>query len=119
MVNPIPLRSNRTQRRGVPHTRDVLSEPSTRPLFLRGLRRFLVRFDLNAVEVAGVSVLLAFVLAIGVSTLFSRERAPTTCPPPADHQVLTWAWVNGAPSCQYIDRTPPSAEPNRPPRTRV
>ncbi len=106
MANPIPLRSNRATRFGKPHQQAVMPDSSRRPMFLRGLRRFLVRFDMNAVEVAGVVVLLLLVAAIGVSMLFARTPAPISCPPPADHQVLTWAWVKGAASCQYMDRSP-------------
>ncbi len=117
MVNPIPLRSHRATRFGKPHQQAVMPDSSRRPMFLRGLRRFLVRFDMNAVEVAGVVVLLLLVAAIGVSMLFARTPAPISCPPPADHQVLTWAWVQGAASCQYMDRSPTPSEPQRPRRT--
>ncbi len=78
-----------------------------RPLFLRGLRRFAVRFDVNVVEVIGTVVLLALMLAIGITMALAAPRQAVDCPPPSEHQVLVWAWTtDGAASCQYIDRSP-------------
>lgn len=77
-----------------------------RPLFLRGLRRFAVRFDVDVVEVIGTVVLLALMLAIGITMALAAPRQAVDCPPPSEHQVLVWAWTtDGAASCQYIDRS--------------
>jgi hypothetical protein len=70
-------------------------------------RRFAVRFDVNVVEVIGTVVLLALMLAIGITMALAAPRQAVDCPPPSEHQVLVWAWTtDGAASCQYIDRSP-------------
>lgn len=74
-----------------------------RPLFLRGLRRFAVRFEVNTVEVIGTVVLLAMMLAIGITMALAGQRQVVDCPPPSERQVLVWAWTHdGAASCQYV-----------------
>lgn len=77
-----------------------------RPLFFRGLRGFSFRFEVNPVEVIGTVVLLAMMLAIGITMALAGQRQVVDCSPPSERQVLVWAWTtDGAPSCQYIDRT--------------
>lgn len=75
-----------------------------RPVFLRGLRRHLVRYDLNAVELIGLAVVLLFAVLIGV-VAFASAADVRACDPPAEHQVLVWSVsATGSSTCQYIDR---------------
>ncbi len=74
-----------------------------RPIFLRGMRRLLVRLDVNAFE-AAVLVLFCVVAVL----FFARHvgAAPDiACDAPTEHQVLVWTWRDdGAASCQYVER---------------
>lgn len=76
-----------------------------RPMFLRGPRRYLVRWDVNAVEALGAIVLLAFVIVIGVAMAIKQKHLPVRpCDAPDDSQVLIWYVQNGVPVCQYVER---------------
>ena len=75
-----------------------------RPVFLRGLRRWLVRFDVNQLEFFALVAFLAVSLLFVARTVFGAPE-PVACDAPNDRQVLVWAWRDdGAASCQYLDR---------------
>jgi hypothetical protein len=74
-----------------------------RPIFLRGLRRLVVRLDAHIVELAG---LLFVIAAFLVLALLSFARADAGCAAPGDHQVLVWSQTAGQHRCQYLDREP-------------
>jgi hypothetical protein len=76
-----------------------------RPVFLRGMRRHLVRYDLDLLEVVGVAFALILMLAIGVSMAFAAPRQVRACDAPEPHQVLVWSVDSaGTSTCQYVDR---------------
>ena len=75
-----------------------------RPVFLRGIRRHLVRYDVNAVELIGLAVVLVFAVLIGI-VAFAGAAEVRACDAPAEHQVLVWSVsAQGMSTCQYIDR---------------
>jgi len=75
-----------------------------RPVFLRGLRRTLVRYDMDLFEFVGFVLTLVLMLAIGITMAFAG--APSRpCDAPEPHQVLVWSVsLTGANTCQYLDR---------------
>lgn len=77
-----------------------------RPVFLRGLRRTLVRYDMDLFEFVGFVVTLVLMLAIGISMAFAGSRDVVACDAPEAHQVLVWSVspTTGASTCQYLDR---------------
>lgn len=76
-----------------------------RPMFLRGPRRYLVQWYINAVEALGAIVLIAFVVVIGLAMAMKTTHLPLRpCDAPDDGQVLIWYTQNGTPVCQYVDR---------------
>jgi hypothetical protein len=79
---------------------------NARPMFLTGWRRLLVRLELHPVEAIALGAILIVIIGALLLSIVARSVAgPMDCAPPDDDQVLVWAWVKGAPSCQYITRS--------------
>ena len=74
-----------------------------RPIFLRGLRRLVVRLDAHIVELAGLLFVIAAFLVLAVLS-FARADTDTGCAAPGEHQVLVWSQTAGQHRCQYLDR---------------
>lgn len=74
-----------------------------RTIFLRGLRRRAVQFDVNPIEICCLAAVLILMVVAAGASLASSSSVPA-CDPPADDEVLVWSFQHGRVSCQYITR---------------
>jgi len=75
-----------------------------RPIFLRGLRRLVVRLD--AIHVVAACLLFVIAAFLVLAVLSFARAADTGCAAPGEHQVLVWSQTAGQHRCQYVDRQP-------------
>lgn len=75
-----------------------------RPIFLRGVRRRAVQWDVSPVEICALAVALVALIVVAGASLASAGTA-SACDAPAANQVLVWSvHSDGHATCQYIDR---------------